>query len=67
MIRLRVKEIAQAKGISQGRLARLSDVDYKTIQRIYREPTREITTTTLDKIAKALGVDASELVESIPD
>jgi transcriptional regulator with XRE-family HTH domain len=62
-----VKEIAQAKGISQGRLARLSDVDYKTIQRIYREPTREITTTTLDKIAKALGVDASELVESIPD
>ena len=67
VIRLKVKEIAQQKGISQGRLSRTADIDIKTIQRIYRFPTTIITTETLDKIARALGVDASELIESLPD
>ena len=67
MIRLKVREIAQEKGVSQGRLARLADMDVKTLKRIYRFPTSEISTGTLDKLAKALGVDASELIESVPD
>ena len=68
MIRLKVKEIAQQKGISQGKLSRLSDVDLTTLQRIYRQPeSANITLYTLDRLAKALGVDASELIESIPD
>lgn len=39
MIRLRVKEIAQQKGIGQGKLQRLADMDIKTVRRIYRTPT----------------------------
>jgi DNA-binding Xre family transcriptional regulator len=66
-VRLKVREIASAKGIGQGRLARLADVDIKTMQRIYRNPTAIVTTETIDKLAKALGVDASELIESVPD
>lgn len=66
MIRLKVKEIAQAKGVSQSKLGRLADVDVRTMRRIYREPTASVTTTILDRIAIALGVDASELLESIP-
>jgi DNA-binding Xre family transcriptional regulator len=66
-IRLRVKEVAREKGISQGKLSRSSDVDIKTMQKIYRHPTSIVTTETLDKIAKVLGVDASELIESVPD
>jgi DNA-binding Xre family transcriptional regulator len=67
MIRLKVKEVAQVKGVGQGKLARLADMDVKTVKRVYRDPYAEISTFTLDKFAKALGVDASELIESVPD
>lgn len=67
MIRLRIKEIAQAKGISQGKLSRLSDVDDNTIKRIYRNPTANVNTDTLNKLARALGVSVHELIEEVPD
>lgn len=67
MIRLRIKEIAQEKGLSQGRLSRLSDVDDNTIKRIYRNPTANVNTDTLNKLARALGVSVHELIEEIPD
>jgi DNA-binding Xre family transcriptional regulator len=67
MIHLKVKEIAAAKGISQRKLSIRSEVDIKTIQKIYRYPYSIVTTETLDKIAKVLGVNASELIESVPD
>lgn len=67
MIRLRVKEIAQEKGLSQGRLSRLSDVDDNTIKRIYRNPTANVNTDTLNKLARALGVSVHELIDEIPD
>jgi DNA-binding Xre family transcriptional regulator len=67
MIRLKVKEIAASKGISQRKLSIRSEVDIKTIQKIYRHPTSIVTTETLDKLAKVLNVDASELIESVPD
>ncbi len=66
MIRLRVREVALAKGISQGKLARKADIDIKTLQRIYREPTSIITTETLAKLADALGCSSIDLIEDIP-
>lgn len=66
MIRLKVKEVAAQKKISQGKLARLADMDTKTLKRIYRDPTAEINMSTLDKLAIALNVDASLLIESDP-
>lgn len=67
MIRLKVKEVAQAKGISQRQLCIRTGIDLKNIQKIMRRPTSIVTTATLDKIAKVLGVDASELIESVED
>lgn len=67
MVRLKIKEVAEQKGMSQRKLSRLSGVDIKNIQRIFREPTSIVTTETLDKLAKVLGVDARELIESVPD
>ena len=66
-VRLKVKEVAQQKGVSQGKLSRSSDVDIKTIKRIYRDSLTIVTTETLAKIATALDVDASELIENAPD
>lgn len=67
MIRLKIKEVAAARGVSQRKLSLRSEVDIKTIQKIYRYPYSIVTTETLDKLAKVLGVDASELIESVPD
>ena len=67
MIRLRVKEVATQKGISMTRLSRLADTNYKTIKAIFDNPYREVTTTTLDKLAKALEVSVTNLIEEVPN
>ena len=67
MIRLKIREVAQQKGFSMSRLSRESNMAYKTIQTIWRDPNHEVTTTTLNKLARTLGVDPSELIEYIPD
>ena len=67
MIRLRVKEVAKEKGVSMSLLGRLANVDTRTMRRVYRNPTGSFTTPTIDRLAKALGVDAKELIETIPD
>jgi DNA-binding Xre family transcriptional regulator len=64
-VRLKVKEIAQKKGISQRQLSLRSGMTIKNIQKIYRYPFSTVTTETLDKLARVLGVDASELIESV--
>lgn len=67
MIRLKVAEIAKAKHVSMRRLHKESGLAYNTIRLIYRDPYRGIDLPTLDKLAKALQVDASALIESVPD
>jgi len=66
-VRLRVKEVAAAQGLSMTRLSQRSEVAYYTIRQIYRDPYRQVTYTVLLKISKALGVQVSDLVEEIPD
>jgi transcriptional regulator with XRE-family HTH domain len=63
----RIKEYAAKQGLSQNALARRADMDVKTIQRIYKDPTAEFSSITLGKLAKALGVSSSELIEDIED
>jgi transcriptional regulator with XRE-family HTH domain len=65
MLRLRVKEVMEAKGLTMTRLSRLADVNYKTIVGIVRDPYREVEYKTLYKIAKALGVEVGELIEEV--
>ena len=67
MIRLKVKEIAEAKGLNMAQLARKADVDVRTVRRIYRQPTSEISTAVLDKLATALDVKPSDLIDQTPN
>jgi len=62
-----VREIAEQKGISMGKLERLADLSHPTIRDIFRNPFKEVTTTTLAKLATALGVSVSDLFEEVPD
>ena len=66
-VRLRVKEIARAKGFSMGKLQRDADVAYNTVKRIFKDPYYVTTTETLGKLAKALGVPPGELIEEVMD
>lgn len=66
-VRLRVKEVAEAKGMSMTRLHTKSEVAYNTIRRIFREPYVEVTTTTLARLAEALGVSTRDLIEDVYD
>jgi transcriptional regulator with XRE-family HTH domain len=67
MVRLRVKEIAEKKGMSMGKLSRLADVSYKTVKRIYDDSQYSPTLVTLGRLAKALGVPTTDLIEDVPD
>lgn len=65
MVRLRVKEIAEQKGYNMSSLARKADIGFSTVKRIFQDPYREVTTTTLEKLAKALGVPTADLIEDV--
>ncbi|GHO91008.1 hypothetical protein KSF_010560 [Reticulibacter mediterranei] len=65
MYRLKVKEVAAAKGFSQRQLFLKSGVDIRTVRRIFREPDTVVTTETLDKLATTMGVDIRDLIETI--
>ena len=67
MIRLKIKEVAQQKGFSMSRLSRESNMAYKTIQTIWRDPYHGLNTKTLERIAQALEVPTSELIEDVAE
>lgn len=65
MVRLRVKEIAEQKGYNMSSLARKADIGFSTVKRIFQDPYKEVTTTTLEKLAKALEVPTADLIEDV--
>jgi transcriptional regulator with XRE-family HTH domain len=67
VVRFRVKELAEAKGISMNKLSRMADVNIKTVKRIYDDPTYSPTVNTLERLAKALEVPTGSLIEDVPE
>ncbi len=66
MRRLRVKELAEQRGITQSKLMRMADLNMKTVQGLYREPYHiNVAYLTLEKVAKALDVSIDELFEEV--
>jgi DNA-binding Xre family transcriptional regulator len=67
MVRLKIRDIAEAKKINMSKLSRMADVNYNTIRAIWDNEMKDVTVSTLEKIARALKVDISELMEVLPD
>jgi DNA-binding Xre family transcriptional regulator len=67
MQRLKVREIAKEKGITMARLSRLADVNPRTVEAIFKDPYRDVAYSTLAKLARALDVDVSDLIEDVPE
>lgn len=67
MLRLRVKEVAREKKMSMNKLSQISQVSYHVVQDIFRNPFRIVSTDTINRLATALGVPATDLLEDAPN
>lgn len=68
MVRLKVKEVAESKGVSQRQLSLRTGIDINTIRRMFRYPAlANPRVATLGKVARVLNVDISKLVEGMAD
>jgi transcriptional regulator with XRE-family HTH domain len=65
MLRLRVKEVAQANGWSMNKLSQRSEVSYNIVKAIYRNPYRQVTIDTLNRLAETMNVPATSLLEDV--
>lgn len=61
-ITLRLREIREAKGMTQAELAEAAGVRRATVSDIETEKTRRVDLETLEKLAVALGVNAALLI-----
>lgn len=67
MIRLRVKEVAEQRGMTMTTLSHRSEISFNTVKSIFRDPYKIINTDTLERLAKALDVNPADLLEYLPD
>jgi transcriptional regulator with XRE-family HTH domain len=65
-IRLQVQQLREARGWSQSELARRSGVPQRTISRVERGETGSVNLSHIEKLADALGVNASALILHVP-
>ena len=67
MLRLKVREIAEQKKVSMNKLSQRSEVSYNIIRDIFNNPFRTVNTDTLNRIAKALEVPVTDLIEDVEE
>ena len=66
-VRLKVWEIAEQKGYNIFTLSCKSDVGLSTVRRLWHDPYRHVDFYVLERIAKALEVPVTALIEDVPD
>jgi DNA-binding Xre family transcriptional regulator len=62
-VRLRLRELRDARGWTQAKLAREADLRQATISELETGSTQGVAFDTLDKLASALGVEPGDLLE----
>ena len=67
MIRLKLREVLTQKEVSQMKLSRISEVSLTTIQRMCNNPHYNASLDVLDRLARALKVNVSDLYEQEQD
>jgi DNA-binding Xre family transcriptional regulator len=66
-VRLKVREIAEQKGYNISSLSRKADIGLSTVRRLWRDPYRHVDFYVLERLAKALEVPFTALIEDVPD
>jgi DNA-binding Xre family transcriptional regulator len=67
MVILKVREVAESKGINMSKLSRIADVSYNTTQALFHNPQHDVSIYILERIAKALNVKICDLIEETSD
>lgn len=62
MIKLRVREIAENKGLNIQSLANRSEIAYSTVLDLWYDRVRRIDKTTLNRLCSALDVEPGDLI-----
>ena len=63
MARVRIREIAESKGLDVAKLSRRADLAYGTVWQLWNDPDRDVSLKTLNKLAEAMGVRVTDLLE----
>ena len=58
----RLRDLLESHDMTQAALAKASGVSLPTISRLTRNETAQVSLATLDKLARALGVEPGELI-----
>ncbi|MGH2494101.1 MAG: helix-turn-helix domain-containing protein [Ktedonobacteraceae bacterium] len=66
-VRFKVREIAEQKGFNISTLSRKADVGLSTVRRLWHDPNRNVDFYVLERLARALEVPVTALMEDIPD
>jgi transcriptional regulator with XRE-family HTH domain len=64
-IRIRIRDIAEPQGFTPTTLARIAGVHPQTVRAYWKNPYRTIHIKMLAKLAKALNVPMTQLVEEV--
>jgi transcriptional regulator with XRE-family HTH domain len=64
MIRWKLKQVIEEKGLTMRQMAILSGVSYSTIRKLCRNPRQYAMVHTLSKLADALQVAYAQLIET---
>ncbi len=67
MVRLRVREVAEAQDLNMNRLALKSGISYSTIVDLWYDRTRRLDKETLSRLCQALGVTPGDLLTWEPE
>lgn len=66
-LRLHIREIAKSQGMSRTRLAQLAELNYATVNALWKDETDSVNVVTLEKIAGALKVPVTALYSRVED
>ena len=60
----RIEQLAKERGLSIHKLASLAGVSYNTLYSAVKRKSDRVDRKTVEKVAKALGVDVTEIIET---
>ena len=67
MVRLRLKQVIDEKGLTMAKVSRKADMAYNTVHSLCTDPYKDVNLHTLNRIAAAIGVSVIDLLEDIPE
>lgn len=63
----RLRELRKSKGLTQEKLAEVSDIDYKYLQKLESSNPSSPTLSVLEKLSRGLGITLTEFIKFIEE